>query len=135
MVIVKNNHESSKIDFKGGAIFESAAWVFVIILKFIFTSILEIKIHKKIPWHQKKSFSKADFYKAIIYKAADKNIISSLKKSLKDTQICEITCTFYSAHLNHFLIFHSLISYVIRAEYWAVPGDSRLLGLIKVPLY
>ena len=48
----------------GDPIFESAAWFFVIILKFIFTSILKIKIHEKIPWHQKKSFSKADFYKA-----------------------------------------------------------------------
>ena len=45
---------------KGYPIFESAAWFFVIILKFIFTSIFEIKI----PWHQKISFSKADFYKA-----------------------------------------------------------------------
>ena len=36
-----------KIDFKGNPIFESAAWFCVIILKFIFTSIFEIKIHEK----------------------------------------------------------------------------------------
>ena len=29
------------------SIFESAAWFFVIILKFIFTSIFEIEIHEK----------------------------------------------------------------------------------------
>ena len=50
----------SKIDFKRDPIFESAIWVFVIILKFIFTLIFEIKIHEKIPWYQKISFSKAD---------------------------------------------------------------------------
>ena len=37
----------AKIDFKGDPIFESVAWFFVIILKFIFTSIFEIKIHDK----------------------------------------------------------------------------------------
>ena len=37
----------SKIDFKGDPIFESAVIFFVIILKFIFTSIFEIKIHEK----------------------------------------------------------------------------------------
>ena len=42
-------------------IFESAAWFFVIILKYIFRSIFEIKIHEKIPWDQKISFSKVDF--------------------------------------------------------------------------
>ena len=31
-------------------IFESAAWFIFIILKFIFTSIFEIKIHEKNPW-------------------------------------------------------------------------------------
>ena len=46
-------------------IFESSAWFFVIILKFIFTSIFEIKIHEKKFLDTKKiSFSKADFYKA-----------------------------------------------------------------------
>ena len=45
---------------RGDPIFESAAWFFVIMLKFIFTSIFESKIHEKNPWHQKKSFSKAD---------------------------------------------------------------------------
>ena len=35
----------SKIDFKRDPIFESAAWFFFIILKFIYTSIFEIKIH------------------------------------------------------------------------------------------
>ena len=38
---------SSKIDFQGDPIFESVAWFFVIILKFIFTSTFEIKIHEK----------------------------------------------------------------------------------------
>ena len=37
----------SKIDFKGDPIFESAAWFFISILKIIFTSIFEIKIHEK----------------------------------------------------------------------------------------
>ena len=32
---------------RGDPTFESAAWFFVIILKFIFTSIFEIKIHEK----------------------------------------------------------------------------------------
>ena len=53
----------SKIDFKGDPIFESAAWFFVIILKFIFTSIFEIKIHEKKFLDTKKFlFPKADFY-------------------------------------------------------------------------
>ena len=52
----------SKIDFKGDPIFESAAWFFVIIIEFIFTSIFEIKIYeKKIPDTKKFSFSRADF--------------------------------------------------------------------------
>ena len=55
----------SKIDFWDVSIFESAAWFFVIILKFIFTSIFEIQIHeKKFLDTEKISFSKADFYKA-----------------------------------------------------------------------
>ena len=55
----------SKIDFKRDSIFESAALFFVIMLKFIFTSIFEIKIHEKKFLDTKKiSFSKADFYKA-----------------------------------------------------------------------
>ena len=37
----------SKIDFKGDLIFESTAWFFVVILKFIFTLIYEIKIFEK----------------------------------------------------------------------------------------
>ena len=37
----------SKIDLKGDPIFQSAAWFFVIILKFVFTSIFEKKIHEK----------------------------------------------------------------------------------------
>ena len=52
----------SKIDFKGDPILESAAWFFVIILKFSFTSTFEIKIHeKKLLDTEKISFSKADF--------------------------------------------------------------------------
>ena len=35
----------SKIDFLINSIFESAAWFFIIILKFIFTPIYEIEIH------------------------------------------------------------------------------------------
>ena len=42
---------------------ESAAWFFVSILKFIFTSIFEIKIHEKISWHKQNSFSKVDWVK------------------------------------------------------------------------
>ena len=43
------------LDLMGDPIFESAAWFLFIILKFIFTSFFEIRIHeKKIPWHQKK---------------------------------------------------------------------------------
>ena len=46
---------------RGDSIFESAAWFFVIILKFFFTSIFEIKIHEKKFFDTKKiSFSKAD---------------------------------------------------------------------------
>ena len=37
----------SKIDFSGEPIFELASWFFLIILKFIFTPIFEIKIHEK----------------------------------------------------------------------------------------
>ena len=54
-----------KIDFKGEPFFESSAWFFVIILKFIFTFIFENKIHENKFLDTKKiSFSKADFYKA-----------------------------------------------------------------------
>ena len=52
-----------KIDFLKGLIFESAAWFFVIILKFIFTALYEIKIHKRNFLVTKKiSFPKADFH-------------------------------------------------------------------------
>ena len=57
----------------GDPIFQSAAWFFVIILKFIFTPIFEIQIHEKIPWHQKKNkYSKVEvnntynFYTSLI---------------------------------------------------------------------
>ena len=41
----------------------SAAWFFIIILKFIFTPIFEIKIHaKKLLDNEKISFSKFDFH-------------------------------------------------------------------------
>ena len=48
---------------RGDLMFESVAWFFLIILKFIFTSIFEIKIHKKFVDTKKISFSKADVYK------------------------------------------------------------------------
>ena len=41
---------------KADAIFYSAAWFFFIILKFIFTSIFEIKIHEKKFLDTKKKF-------------------------------------------------------------------------------
>ena len=44
----------SKIDFKRDPIFESAAWFFVIILKFIFTSNFEIEIYEKNSFTPKK---------------------------------------------------------------------------------
>ena len=53
-----------KIDFLGDPIYESVAWFFVIILKFLFTLISEIKAHeKKFIATKKILFSKADFYK------------------------------------------------------------------------
>ena len=55
-------HSALKSILRGNPIFESSAWFFVIILKFIFTSIFEIKIHEKKFLDTKKiSFSKADF--------------------------------------------------------------------------
>ena len=54
-----------EIDFAGNPLSGSATLFFVFILKFILTVILEIKNHVKIPWHQKISFSKPDFYKPI----------------------------------------------------------------------
>ena len=51
-----------EIDFVRKPISGSAAWSFVIILKFIFTAIFEIKIHEKKFLDTKKiSISKADF--------------------------------------------------------------------------
>ena len=51
----------SKIDFWGYPIFESTAWFFVIILKFIFKPIFKIQIHEKNFLDTKKiSFSKAE---------------------------------------------------------------------------
>ena len=72
----------SKIDFKGNPIFETAARFFVIILKFIFTSIFEIKIHEKKFLDTKKiSFSKAVFEAEFEYEKIDKNFkkLKSLK--------------------------------------------------------
>ena len=46
---------------RGDPIFDSAAWFFGIILKFILIPIFEMQIYeKKISWHQKNSFTKAD---------------------------------------------------------------------------
>ena len=51
-----------EIDFVGNPISGSAGWFFVIILKFIFTPICEIKVHEKKFLDTKKiSFFKADF--------------------------------------------------------------------------
>ena len=55
-----------EIDFAKNSISESAAWFFVIILKFIFTAIVEIKNHVKNSVAPKKnSFSNPDFCKPI----------------------------------------------------------------------
>ena len=63
----------SKIDFSGDPIFQSAAWFFIIILKFIFSSIFEIQIHEnKFLSTKKILFSKADFYKALHIKLVPK---------------------------------------------------------------
>ena len=48
-----------KIDFVRNLISGSAEEFFIIILKFILTSTFEIEIYEKIPWHEKKLFSKA----------------------------------------------------------------------------
>ena len=57
-----------EIDFVWNPIDWSEAWFFVIILKFIFTPIFEIKIHEKKSLTEKKnSFSKLDFYNLIHY--------------------------------------------------------------------
>ena len=54
--------ESNRLKNPFYPIFETAAWFFVFILKFIFTSIFEIKIHEKNSLTPEKiSFSKADF--------------------------------------------------------------------------
>ena len=50
-----------EIDFTRNPISGSAAWFFVIMLKFIFPLILEI--HEKNPWHEKMSFSMPDLIK------------------------------------------------------------------------
>ena len=55
-------HSALKSILRGDPIFESAAWFFVIILKFIFTPIFEIKINeKKIPWRQKNFIFEGQF--------------------------------------------------------------------------
>ena len=55
-----------EIDFARNPISGSAAWFFVIIVKFIFTAIFEIKNHvKKFFGTKQISFSKPDFYKPI----------------------------------------------------------------------
>ena len=50
-----------EIDFVRNPIDWSEAWFFVIILKFIFTPIFEIKIHEKNPWQKKKFIFEARF--------------------------------------------------------------------------
>ena len=50
-----------EIDFVTNPIFVAAAWFFIIILKFIFSSIFEIKIRKKFLDTKQISFSEADF--------------------------------------------------------------------------
>ena len=44
-----------EIHLMGNPISGSAAWFFVIVLKFIFKPIFELKIHEKISCHQKNS--------------------------------------------------------------------------------
>ena len=56
-----------EINFVRNPISGSAAWFFVIILKFIFAAIFEIKIYEKKFLDIKKiSFSKFDFYKLTV---------------------------------------------------------------------
>ena len=70
-----------EIDFARNPISGSAAWFYVIIVKFIFTAIFEIKNQaKKIPWYQ-ISFSKPDFYKSIKNQF---NLITSPNSSILD---------------------------------------------------
>ena len=55
-------HSALKAILREDPIFESSAWFFGIILKFIFTFIFELKIYEKKFLDTKKiSFSKADF--------------------------------------------------------------------------
>ena len=57
-----------KIDFVRNPTSGSAAWFFLIMLKFIFTPILEIKIYgKKFLNTQKISFAKLDFHKTTFF--------------------------------------------------------------------
>ena len=64
-----------EIDFVRNPTSGSAAWFFVLILKFILTAIFEIKVHvKKFLGAKKKSFSKADFYWTIRKKIDFKNV-------------------------------------------------------------
>ena len=56
-----------KIDFVRNLISGSAEWFFIIILKFILTSTFEIKIYKKIPWHEKKLIFEGVYRQRIHY--------------------------------------------------------------------
>ena len=59
---------AQKSILRGDPIFESAAWFFVSILKFISSSIFEIEIHeKKIPCDQKNFIFEGRFLITIIY--------------------------------------------------------------------
>ena len=60
----------SKIDFTGDPIFESARWFFIFILKFIFTSIFEIKIHEKNSLTRKKFHFRTPIFISIIFLTA-----------------------------------------------------------------
>ena len=60
----------SKIDFWGAPISESAAWFFVIILKFILHLFLKFKFTIRNPWHQKdfsQNKAKVSFKKLIYF--------------------------------------------------------------------
>ena len=79
-----------KPDFVKNAISGPAAQFFVFIPKLFFTTIFEIKIHEKIPWHQKNSNSKAAFHKSrYIQIKVNKNCsLAQLAKWLSAIPLC-----------------------------------------------
>ena len=120
-------HSALKSILRGDPIFESAAEFFIIILKFISTSIFEIKIHeKKFRDTKKILFTKVDFYKAWD-SYSSRSQCHTRKSNLVDRNLALVLCR--ASSIRTIVTLFSLSEIVWRKRQNLLQGQLNVLSL------